>query len=89
MGDSVPAALRRRVVQSFKLQGLTLQSGATSVLAEALEPYRDSGDLDEIVERIVEAVQQQPLSSSLIGREVSFAPPHSPLSHPSPSLRQF
>ncbi|CAI8057810.1 DNA polymerase epsilon subunit 2 [Geodia barretti] len=73
MGDSVPAALRRRVVQSFKLQGLTLQSGATSVLAEVLEPYRDSGDLDEIVERIVEAVQQQPLSSSLIGRETVLA----------------
>ena len=65
------AALRRRVVQSFKLQGLTLQSQATSALAEVLEPYQDSGQLEEIVERLVEAVQQQPLSSSLIGREVA------------------
>ena len=73
------AALRRRVVQTFKLQGLTLQSGATSALAEVLEPYQDSGDLEEIVERIVEAVQTQPLSSSLIGREVdSFATPYPP-----------
>lgn len=70
-------SLRRRVVQNFKLQGLTLQSQATSTLVEVLEPYQDSEDLEEIVERIVEAVQQQPLTSSLIGREVALPPPPS------------
>ena len=64
------AALRRNIVKSFKLQGLTLQSQAASVLVEVLQPYQDSGDLNEIVDRIVDAVQRQPLTNSLVQRDV-------------------
>ena len=64
------AGLRRNVVQSFKLQGLTLQSQATSLLVEVLEPYQNSEDLQQIMDRIVEAIQKQPLTTSLVGREV-------------------
>ena len=78
-------SLRRSVVRSFKLQGLTLQSSATSLLVEVLEPYKDDSDLEEIVERIIEAVQKQPLTSSVVGREV-IAPPSLP---PSPSYSFF
>lgn len=74
-------SLRRSVVRSFKLQGLTLQSSATSLLVEVLEPYQDDSDLEEIVDRIIEAVQKQPLTSSVVGREVMPLPPQS-LSHP-------
>ena len=68
--------LRRQVIQSFKLQGLTLQSQAAGLLAEVLEPLRDSGELEEVVDRIVEAVQRQPLSSSLVKREVYLSHTH-------------
>lgn len=68
-------SLRRSVVRSFKLQGLTLQSSATSLLVEVLEPYQDDSDLEEIVDRIIEAVQKQPLTSSVVGREVMPLPP--------------
>lgn len=64
------ATLRRSIVQTFKLQGLTLQSQATSLLVEVLEPYQDSEDLEQIVDSIVEAVQKQPLTSSLVQRDV-------------------
>lgn len=74
-------SLRRSVVRSFKLQGLTLQSSATSLLVEVLEPYQDDSDLEEIVDHIIEAVQKQPLTSSVVGREVMPLPPQS-LSHP-------
>ena len=70
------AAVRRSIVQSFKLQGLTLQSQATSALVELLEPYRDSEDLDQILDRIVEAVQKQPLTTSLVKKDVRRAPAH-------------
>lgn len=78
-------ALRRSIVQTFKLQGLTLQSQATSLLVEVLEPYQDSEDLKQIVDSIVEAVQKQPLTTSLVQRDVRDLqhtpfPTHSPLS---------
>ena len=69
--------LRRQVIQSFKLQGLTLQSQAAGLLAEVLEPLRDSEELEEVVDRIIEAVQRQPLSSSLVKREVYISHTHS------------
>lgn len=63
------ASLRRRIVNDFKLQGLSLKSDATSVLVEALTPYATRGDIDDIIDHIIEAVQKQPLTSSLVERD--------------------
>ena len=64
------ASLRRKIVSNFKLQGLSLKSDASSFLTEVLSPYADRGDIDEILDNIVEAVQKQPLKSSLVERNV-------------------
>ena len=62
------SALRKKVVSHFKLQGLSLKSAAASFLATVLEPYEESAELEDIIGGIAEAVQRQPLESSLVGR---------------------
>ena len=64
------STLRRKVINNFKLQGLSLKSDASSLLVEVLSPYADQQDIDEIIDHIIEAVQKQPLQSSLVGRDV-------------------
>ncbi len=64
------SSLRRKVINNFKLQGLSLKSDATSVLVEALTPYESRRDIDDIIDHIIEAVQKQALSSSLVERDV-------------------
>lgn len=64
------AALRRTIVSNFKLQGLSLKRDAANLLVEVLEPHALGGSMDEIVDMIIEAIQKQPLKSSLIGREL-------------------
>ena len=68
MSSSTLVALRRRVVNNFKLQGLSLKSEATSFLVETLEPCARQPDINGIIDQIVEAVQKQPLRSSLVDR---------------------
>lgn len=51
------------------MQGLSLKSDASSFLVEVLTPYADEQDIEEIIDHIIEAVQKQPLSSSLIDRD--------------------
>lgn len=63
------AALRRKITTNFKLQGLTLKSEATTFLVEVLSPFADDTQINDIVDHIIEAVQKQPLKSSLVGRE--------------------
>lgn len=63
-------AFRKKILSNFKLQGLHLHNDATTLLVEVLEPYSDREDVDDIVDQIIEAVQRQPLKTSLVGREV-------------------
>ena len=63
------ATLRKRIISNFKLQGLCLKSDASSYLIDTLSPYAYSKELEEIIDRIIEAIQQQPLESAIIGRE--------------------
>lgn len=64
------SSLRQTIVSNFKLQGLSLKSEATSLLVEVLEPHSSDGELEQIIDMIIEAIQKQPLKSSLIGRDV-------------------
>jgi DNA polymerase epsilon subunit 2 len=64
------ATLRKRIISNFKLQGLSLKAEASSYLIDTLSPYAYSKDLEEIIERIIEAVQQQPLTSAVLPRDV-------------------
>ena len=64
------AALRQSIVSNFKLQGLSLKSDASTLLVEVLEPHLHGGDMEQIIDMIIEAIQKQPLKSSLIGRDV-------------------
>ncbi len=61
------AAFRKKILTNFKLHGLSLKGEATSFLVEILAPY--SSDIENILDQIIEAVQKQPLTSSLVGKE--------------------
>ena len=63
-------AFRKKIISSFRIQGLSLKSESTNLLVDALSQYADRSDFDGILDRIIEAVQKQPLTSSLVGREV-------------------
>ncbi len=63
-------AFRRKIISSFRLQGLSLKGESTNLLVEVLGQYAERKDLDNILDRIIEAVQKQSLASSLIGKEV-------------------
>ena len=64
------AVLRRQIISNFKLQGLTLKSEAATYLVEVLAPYANDTDINKIIDQIIEAVQKQPLKSSIVTREV-------------------
>ena len=61
---------RKKILSNFKLQGLSLKSEATSLLLEVLGPYSLGDDIENILDQIIEAVQKQPLTSCLVGRDV-------------------
>ena len=62
------ASVRGKIVSVFKLHGLSLKTDATKFLTEVLSPLTEV-ELEDWLDKIVEGVQKQPLSSSLIGRE--------------------
>lgn len=62
--------LRTKVINNFKLQGLILRSDATSLLVEVLSPHQARQDLDDVIDHIIEAVQRQPLETSLVTKEI-------------------
>ena len=64
------AALRKRIISSFKLQGFSLKSDALSYLMEALTPYAYSTELEDILDRVIEAAHQQDLKSAILGRDI-------------------
>ena len=62
--------LRREVISNFKLQGLTLKSEAANHLVEVLAPYANDTELTKIIDHIIDAVQKQPLKSSVVTRGI-------------------
>ncbi|KAH0503390.1 DNA polymerase epsilon subunit 2 [Microtus ochrogaster] len=64
-----PERLRSRAVSAFKLRGLLLRGEATKYLTEALQSVTES-ELEETLEKIIDAVEKQPLSSDMIERSV-------------------
>ena len=65
-------AFRKKIISSFKLQGLSLKSDATNLLTEVLGQYAQGGQIqiDSILDHIIEAVQRQPLTSTVVGKEI-------------------
>ncbi|XP_068681901.1 DNA polymerase epsilon subunit 2-like [Montipora foliosa] len=61
--------VRGKIVSVFKLHGLSLKTDATKFLTEVLSPLTEV-ELEDWLDKIVEGVQKQPLSSSLIDREI-------------------
>lgn len=59
--------LRNQIIAAFKMHGLTLRSEANKYLVEVLTS-NDDGDRAENIERLIEAIQKQPLESTIIDR---------------------
>uniref|UniRef100_A0A667GCU0 DNA polymerase epsilon subunit 2 n=1 Tax=Lynx canadensis TaxID=61383 RepID=A0A667GCU0_LYNCA len=64
-----PERLRNRAVTAFKLRGLLLRGEAVKYLTEALTPISEI-ELEDVLEKIIDAVEKQPLSSNMIERSV-------------------
>ncbi|XP_035388712.1 DNA polymerase epsilon subunit 2 isoform X3 [Electrophorus electricus] len=62
--------LKTKVIAGFKMRGLMLRPEASRYLIEVLESVSEV-ELDDVIERILDAVEKQPLSSSMI--ELSVA----------------
>ncbi|XP_051981220.1 DNA polymerase epsilon subunit 2 isoform X1 [Xyrauchen texanus] len=62
--------LKQKVSAGFKMRGLILRPESSRYLLQVLESVSEA-DLDEVLERILDAVEKQPLSSSMI--ELSVA----------------
>uniref|UniRef100_A0A452QG15 DNA polymerase epsilon subunit n=1 Tax=Ursus americanus TaxID=9643 RepID=A0A452QG15_URSAM len=62
-----PERLRSRAVSAFKLRGLLLRSEAIKYLTEALESVSEV-ELEDTLEKIIDAVEKQPLPSNMIER---------------------
>ncbi|XP_057200750.1 DNA polymerase epsilon subunit 2 isoform X2 [Triplophysa rosa] len=57
--------LKQKVNAGFKMRGLILRPESSRYLLQVLESVSEA-DLDEVLERILDAVEKQPLSSSMI-----------------------
>ncbi|XP_063039696.1 DNA polymerase epsilon subunit 2 [Engraulis encrasicolus] len=57
--------VKTKVSSGFKMRGLMLRPEASKYLLEVLESVREA-DLNDVIERILDAVEKQPLSSSMI-----------------------
>ncbi|CAL8273539.1 unnamed protein product [Merluccius merluccius] len=57
--------IKTKVSADFKMRGLMLRPDASKYLVEVLEPV-DPNDLDDVIEKILDAVEKQPLSSTMI-----------------------
>uniref|UniRef100_A0A5F9CN12 DNA polymerase epsilon subunit 2 n=1 Tax=Oryctolagus cuniculus TaxID=9986 RepID=A0A5F9CN12_RABIT len=64
-----PERVRSRVLSAFKLRGLLLRGEAIKYLTEALQSVNEV-ELEDVLDRIIDAVEKQPLSSSMIERSV-------------------
>lgn len=61
--------IRSKVVSTFKLNGLSIRSEASKLLIEVLSEVKRK-DLEKWIEKIIEIVQKQPLTSNFIDRDV-------------------
>ncbi|XP_020781748.2 DNA polymerase epsilon subunit 2 [Boleophthalmus pectinirostris] len=61
----VARKIKNKVTAGFKMRGLILRPEASRYLVEVLESV-DVSELDDIIERVLDAVEKQPLSSSMI-----------------------
>uniref|UniRef100_A0A8C8JP55 DNA polymerase epsilon subunit 2 n=1 Tax=Oncorhynchus tshawytscha TaxID=74940 RepID=A0A8C8JP55_ONCTS len=57
--------VKTKVSAGFKMRGLMLRPEASRYLVEVLESV-DELELDDVIERVMDAVEKQPLSSSMI-----------------------
>eukprot|EP00074_Homo_sapiens_P076557 XP_011535144.1 DNA polymerase epsilon subunit 2 isoform X2 [Homo sapiens] len=64
-----PERLRSRALSAFKLRGLLLRGEAIKYLTEALQSISEL-ELEDKLEKIINAVEKQPLSSNMIERSV-------------------
>ncbi|TKC42248.1 hypothetical protein EI555_003916 [Monodon monoceros] len=64
-----PERLRSRALSAFKLRGLLLRGEAIKYLTEALQSINEV-ELEDALEKIIDAVEKQPLSSNMIERSV-------------------
>ncbi|XP_029349888.1 DNA polymerase epsilon subunit 2 [Echeneis naucrates] len=61
----VARKIKTKVSSGFKMRGLILRPEASRYLVEVLESVSPS-ELDDVIERVLDAVEKQPLSSSMI-----------------------
>ncbi|CAB1461127.1 unnamed protein product [Pleuronectes platessa] len=61
----VARKIKTKVSAGFKMRGLMLRPDASKYFLEALESV-DPAELDDVIERVLDAVEKQPLSSSMI-----------------------
>lgn len=61
--------VRSKILNAFKLHGLSIKSDASKYLTEVLSHLKKS-DLEVWLERIIESVQKQPLESTAIDRDI-------------------
>uniref|UniRef100_A0A8C5TPS1 DNA polymerase epsilon subunit 2 n=1 Tax=Malurus cyaneus samueli TaxID=2593467 RepID=A0A8C5TPS1_9PASS len=60
-----PERLRRRLSSAFRLRGLLLRPDALKYLIEAFQSVSE-GELDDVIENVIDAVEKQRLSSNMI-----------------------
>lgn len=66
---NMASMVRGKIVSMFKLHGLSLKTDAAKFLTEVLSSVTEV-ELEDWLDKIVEGVQKQPLSSSLVDREI-------------------
>jgi len=61
--------IRNKIVSAFKINGLSLRSEASSLLVEVLSEV-EAGDFQKWLQKVIDTVQKQPLTSSFITKEL-------------------
>lgn len=61
--------LRNKIVSAFKMNGLSLRSEASALLLEVLSEV-DNEDFQKWLQKLIDTVQKQPLTSSFITKEL-------------------
>ncbi|XP_008309347.1 DNA polymerase epsilon subunit 2 [Cynoglossus semilaevis] len=65
----VARKIKNKVSSGFKMRGLILRPEASKYLVEMLESV-NAIDLDDVIEKVLDAVEKQPLSSNMIELDV-------------------
>ncbi|XP_061174005.1 DNA polymerase epsilon subunit 2-like [Saccostrea echinata] len=66
------AKLKSQLTSTFKMHGLTLRSEASKYLIEVFNHVEET-QREEILDKMIEIIQKQPLKSSLIGKDACEA----------------